>query len=49
MISRSALAGETTSSHVAPELSSEAALLMAGALGDGGEPQPSGSIRRQPP
>ena len=38
-----------TYSHVAPELNSEAAQLMAGALWDGDEPQPSGSIRRRPP
>jgi hypothetical protein len=38
-----------TYSHVAPELNSEAARLMAGALWDSDEPQPSGSIRRRPP
>ncbi len=38
-----------TYSHVAPELNSEAAQLMAGALWDGDEPQPSGSIRWRPP
>jgi hypothetical protein len=38
-----------TYSHVAPELNSEAALLMAGALWDSDDPPASMPIRRQPP
>ena len=38
-----------TYSHVAPELNSEAARLMAGALWDSDDPPASGPIRRQPP
>ena len=38
-----------TYSHVAPELNSEAARLMAGALWDSDDPPVSGPIRRQPP
>lgn len=38
-----------TCSHVAPELNSEAARLMAGALCDCDDPPASEPIRRQPP
>jgi integrase len=38
-----------TYSHVAPELNSEAARLMAGALWDSDDPPASEPIRRQPP